>query len=298
MAVVETVKATVREYNIGKKPERKATVNLPTVKNVPPQKLSDSIIVIYGRKGIGKTSLAANFDNALVAMFERGRRNLPIMMIPQEGEDKLNWESFRAYVEAFLESEFDTLVIDTVDKAYECCLDWVCKQNNCTHPNDKNDYGKTWGMVKREFDSTLGAIHDSGKGLVLISHETTKQLSRISKGLLRDTGTEQLNLERFEPSCSKQAFEVIQEICDYVFYYGYREEFRCITVRSPNDLVWTSCGFADKFLDPDGNTINAFKVGSSPEEAYKNLIAAHANQIRDFDYVEPREKPLIKKRGE
>ena len=275
---------------------RVGTYTLPTKKNIPPQNLSDSIIFLYGRKGIGKTSLAAQFDRALVTMFERGRRNLPIMMVPQEGEPRLTWEAFRGYAEAFCESEeFDTLTVDTVDKAYEACLEYVCKENNCIHPNDKNDFGKTWGLIKREFDSVLGAIHDSGKGLILLSHETPKPLAKTTKGLRRDEGVQGSILERMEPSCSKQAFEVIQEICDYVFYYGYRDEYRCLTVRSPNDLVWTSCGVGDRFLSPEGEPLCTFKVGSSPEAAYESLINAYENKTYDFDYVAPKEKPSFKK---
>jgi hypothetical protein len=133
--------------------------------------------------------------------------------------------------------------------------------------------------------------------LVLISHETAKPLTKSGgKGLLRDDVKTVLELERFEPSCSKQAFEVIQEICDYVFYYGYREEYRCLTVRSPNDIVWTSCGMGDRFLDPDGNPINTFKVGTSPKEAFQSLIDAHDNKVRDFDYEEPVEKKVFKRK--
>jgi hypothetical protein len=275
---------------------KKRSIALPTEINTPPTNLSDSIIVVYGRKGIGKTSLAAQFDKPLVCMFERGRRNLPIMMVPQEGEPKLDWQTFKDYAEAFIESqEFQTLVIDTIDRAYECCMEYVCQERGCTHPNDMNDFGKTWSAVKAEFQAVLEVIKDSGKGLVLISHETTKPLNTLGKGLKREGLSKEAVVERIEPSCSKQVFEVVQEICDYVFYYGYREEFR-ITVRSPSDLVWTSCGMGDQFLDPDGNSISTFKVGNNPKDAYKNLIEAHSNKLRDFDYEEPREPKVFKRK--
>lgn len=292
MAVVETVKRSVDT----KKREVKE-FKLPTLANIPPERLADSIIVIYGRKGIGKTSIAAQFERALVCMFESGRRNLPIVMVPEKGQPKLDWLSFRGYVEAFIDSEdYDTLVIDTMDRAYDKCLEFVCENLGCTHPHDKNDFGKTWNAVKDEFRAILEIIKDSGKGLVLLSHETPKPLNKAGKTMKRDGVAAEALLERFEPSCSKQAFEVIQEICDYVFYYGYREEYRCITVRSPSDIVWTSCGMGERFLDPDGTPLNTFKVGNSPKEAYETLIAAHGNEVRDFDYVEPREPKIFKKK--
>ena len=271
-------------------------VALPVEANVPPDNLGESIITIYGRKGIGKTSLAAQFPGSITCMFERGRRNLPIKQVPQKGEDKLGWDTFKDYVELFLGSdEYQTLVMDTIDRAYDRCLESVCKEKGCKHPNDKNDYGKTWGEIKAEFDALLGVIQDSGKGLVLISHEKAKSLGKSVEGMRREDSEDSYEYKRWEPSCSKQAFEVIEEVCDFVFYYGFESEHRCITVRSPNDLAWTSCGM-DRFLDPDGTPINKFNVGASEQEAYQNLLRAYNGELRDLDYVPPRETPVFKKK--
>jgi hypothetical protein len=267
------------------------TLSLPSQENQPPQELSDSIVAIYGRKGIGKTSLAAQFPNSLTFMFERGRRNLPIRMVPKKDEGPLDWERTLGYVELALESdEIQTLVFDTVDRAYDRCLEYVCKRLGCKHPNDKNDYGKTWNEVKAEFAALIGVVQDSGKGVVLLSHEAPKPLTKSVKGLRREDSESVFQYERMEPTCSKQAFETIQEVCDFVFYYGFTEEYRTLTVRSPNDCYWTSCGVGDTFLNPDGSPINTFKVGNNPKDAYKSLIDAHANRLQDMEYVPPKGK--------
>jgi hypothetical protein len=222
-------------------------------------------------------------------MFERGRRNLAIKQVPQAGEERLDWARFLEYLNLAIESDdIDTLVIDTIDRAYEKCMEYVCEQSGCEHPNDKNDFGKTWQAVKAGFVGALTLIQESGKGLVLISHETTKPLTKSSKGLLREDSEKVFQYERCEPTCSKQAFETIQEICDYVFYYSFQTEFRSITVRSPSDVAWTSCGVEDRFLDPDGTPLKCFKVGNSPEEAYNNLLAAFNNEVFDIDYTPPK----------
>jgi hypothetical protein len=267
---------------------------LPSQENVPPSDISESIVFLYGRKGIGKTSLASQFKNSLTFMFERGRRNLPIRMVPQKDDPKLDWQLFLDYVELAIKSDtVDTLVVDTVDRAYEQCMIYVCKRAGCKHPNDKNDYGKTWQEIKFEFDATLGLIQDSGKGLVLISHETAKPLTKTSRRLEREDAESICQYDRMEPTCSKQAFETVQEICDYVLYYGYSDEFRTITVRSPNDTCWTSCGISDTFLDPDGNPVQTFKVGNDPREAYKSLISAHSNELYDISYKPPKVKKAV-----
>lgn len=266
-------------------------LTLPAEANVPPAKLTESIIVIYGRKGIGKTSLASQFDGSLTFMFEKGRRNLPIRQIPVKDEEKLDWERFIGYVDLCLADDtVQTIVVDTLDRAYEKCMDYVCARAGCTHPNDMNDYGKTWNAVKNELARVLCKIQDSGKGLILLSHEGPKPLAKKIKGLKREGDGSSFQYERMEPTCAKGAFETIQEICDYVFYYSFREEYRTITVRSPDDTAWTSCGIGDRFLDPDGDPVNCFVVGSNPRLAYENLVQAHANQLRDIDYIPPKGK--------
>lgn len=270
-------------------PGEKRSLSLPSQENVPPSNISESIVFLYGRKGIGKTSLASQFSKSLTFMFERGRRNLPIRMVPQPQDPKLDWQLFLDYVDLALQDDsVETLVVDTIDRAYEQCMFYVCKRAGCKHPNDKNDYGKTWQEVKIEFDATLGMIQDSGKGLVLISHETAKPLTKTSRRLEREDAESICQYDRMEPTCSKQAFETVQEICDYVLYYGYTDEFRTITVRSPNDTCWTSCGISDTFLDPDGNPIQTFRVGNDPREAYKSLISAHQNELYDINYKPPK----------
>jgi len=266
------------------------TIELPLDDNVPPDALSQVISCIYGRKGIGKTSLGAMFPDALTFMFERGRRNLPIRQIPKAGEVALDWTRFTDYVEMFISSNYMTMIVDTVDRAYDRCMEAVCKRNGCTHPNQKNDYGDTWKQVSAEFDALFGMVQDSGKGLVFLSHEKPKPLTKRSKGMTREDSESEFEFERMEPSCSNQAFAVIQEICDYVFYYGFVDEFRTITVRSENDLCWTSCGIGGTFLNPDGSTINTFKVGTTPQEAYENLVGAFNNEGQDMDWKPPRKK--------
>ena len=265
-------------------------LTLPTKKNIPPSDLSESVIMIYGRKGIGKTSLAAMFEKSLTFMFERGRRNLEIMQVPQKKEARLDWKRFIDYVELFLDSDFETGVIDTIDRAYITCYQYVCNEYGIKTPENYASPYTVWDSIGGEFDSVLSLIQESDKGLILLSHEKARPLITKIAGLRREDEENTFRYERLEPSCKPAAFRFIQEICDFVLYYGFAEEYRCITVRSPNDVAWTSCGMSDRFLDPDGNPINTFKVGTSPTEAYESLCRANNNELYDIDYIPPRKK--------
>ena len=282
--------------NVKKKKRRAAKpkaekLSLPTAKNEPPKELHESVLLIYGRKGIGKTSLAAQFPKSLTFMFERGRRNLPIMQVPQKGEGRLDWSRFKDYLSMFLDSsEFDTAVIDTIDRAYIACYQYICGEYRIKTPEGYASPYTVWDSIASEFESVLSIIQESDKGLILLSHEKPRPLTTKIKGLRREDEENTFLYERLEPSCKPAAFRFIQEICDFVLYYGFMEEYRCITVRSPQDTAWTSCGMADRFIDPEGELINTFKVGKSAQEAYDTLCRANNNEVFDIDYIPKRKK--------
>lgn len=285
--------------NPGKGKSSSGSLSLPQEANVPPSSLSESVLFFYGRKSIGKTTLATNFEGSFTFMFERGRRNLKIRMVPKPNESELDWEIFLEYLElALADKSIKTIVIDTIDRMYECVFEYICKQAKCKHPNDKNDYGATWTEIKTTFEAVIAMIHQSGKGVILLSHEKPKPLIKLTKGLKRssdDADAAATALARMEPSCSGQAFDVIQEMCDFVLYLSYVGEDRACTVRSPSDYCWTACGVEDVFCDPKGNPINAFKLGNTPALAFKALNDAYNNKLYDINYEEPVEVPMRRK---
>lgn len=265
-------------------------ISLPGEANEPPTSLEEVIVTIFGRKNIGKSSLAALFEGAVTFMFERGRRNLSIFQIPKKGEPDLDWVRFRAYRDLICgSSDFVRPVFDTIERAYECCFQCVCREHGVTHPDEKDKPYLLWNAIKYEFEEVVNSFKDAGKPPIFVSHEKLKPLIKKAPGLRRDGMEEStIKYDRIEPSISGQALAVIEEICDYVFYYGYKDGKRTITVRSPLDIIWTACGMGDEtFRDPDNNPVECFAVGNSAEEAYKTVLAAFNNQIRDIDYIPP-----------
>lgn len=292
MPTISKDKPSIKRANVPQKNTDAVVLSLPTKLNVPPQQLHESVMLIYGRKGIGKTSIASLFPNSLTFMFERGRRNLEIMQVPTKNEPKLDWERFKSYVELFITSdEFEIGIIDTIDRCYICCFEEVCRRYKITSPNQSDNGPAVWDEIAAEFEALLCMIQESGKGLIMLSHEKARPLVTKAKGLKREDDESSFKYERLEPSCKPAAFRFLQEICDYVFYYSYNDEYRTITVRSPNDVAWTSCGLPGKFMDPDGNPLKTFKVGNTPELAYEALQKAYNNELRDYDYI-----PTIKRK--
>lgn len=266
-------------------PESNGKLVLPSQENTPPEELSDSIIFFHGEKAIGKTSLAAEFPDTLVMMVERGRRNLPIFQVVPK-----NWDEVKGYVELFLEDDrFANLSIDTIDRLYIMCHDYVCHSHGVDNPDGSASPYLIWNEIAEEFGGLIYLIKQSGKGLILISHSKPRPLTIKRKGLKRDELDESVvNYDRMEPTCTPAAFKTVQEMADFVFYYGWKEGKRVMIVRSPLNIYWTACGVPDRFLDPDGTPLEAFEVGTSPKAAYKSLIDAYHNKLRDIDYTPPR----------
>lgn len=262
---------------------------LPDEPNEIPTSLDDVMILVYGRKAIGKSSLCAQFPGNITYMFETGRQNLHIYQIPFRKGEKLDWEMARDTRDEVCGSDrFQRVTIDTAQAAYEACFAWCCSEAGVTHPDSCGKPYELWKVIKAEFFDWVMSFREHGKGVTFVAHEAVKPLITKAKGLRRDEIEEStVKYDRMEPKVTGQVLDVITEVCDYVFYYHYHESKRAIMVRSPYDVAWTACGMGETFLDPDGNPVNTFEAGDTPEKAYQSIIDAFNNQRYDVDYIPP-----------
>lgn len=242
-------------------------VQLPTSANKPPENFADYVSLFFGEKGVGKTSLVAQFNKALVAQWEPGRRHLEIMQVAPK-----NWKQYKEYQRLAIEdNRFQTIANDTIDRAYRACLEHVCRERGYTHPNEAKDFGQTWSAVFSEFEDTMNQIHNSGKTPLFVSHAKYKE---IEDALTRTT------TEMYVPTCTDKALEYMRAVCDFAFCLTKRETERVIVVRGTS-TIWASCGVPNTFLCPDtGKELAEIPMGNSPEEAYKNLCLGFENKLR------------------
>ena len=256
-------------------------VSLPEKVNTPPTHFSDYQIFLYGQKGIGKSSLASEWEGAVINQWETGRRHLAVLQIPKPGEKPLNWERFKRYVELEIsDPRIKSIAVDTVLRAYDACMDHVCQQLGCSHPNDQNDYGKTWGEVRKEFERVCDSISQSGKTPIYIAHGDYRTV---------DNALTQTKTEVFSPKCSGGCWGYLQTVCDYVICLTYRGTERVAVVRG-TETVQASCGPPDTFMHPDnGLPLVEIPLGHSSREAYENLCLAFENKLPGT-VIEPRQE--------
>ena len=248
--------------------------------NEPPTELLAYCMMIYGEKGVGKTSLASRFPNAVVGMLEPRRRNLKIRQIYLD-----SWEKVQEYVDLVIEDDtVGTGVIDTIDRAYDHCLAYHCRIRGIKDPSDLNDYGATWRAIKDDFESTFNKILFAEKGLVFISHAHLRE-AEVRTG------------EKYEflcPTSSPAAFKYVKAVADYAFYMGYHNRRRAMYLRGHEDL-WCACGTSDFFLDPEGKEVKTILLGENPDAAFDTLLSSFNNKVWDADNI-PEERVVKKKK--
>lgn len=233
-------------------------LKLPTKKSRPKPKLQDYSVLIYGREKIGKTSMCSHFPETCFLMCEPGGKALSLYQVPVT-----NWEELRGYVELLAkDKKYQTIVIDTADLAYKYCLEHVCEEMGMDHPSDES-HGKGWNMVSDEFHKLMARAQSVGKGVVFLSHEKDKELTKANGG----TQT------RVEPTMTGSAQKTLLPMMDVIGYYHYDDSDKRILRIRGTEMYTAGCRLEDHFVDVD-----IIPMGSSSKEAYDNFVAAFNNE--------------------
>lgn len=296
---------TVRQVSkarkkVTKKPKKTSSgesnsVKIPSGKSSPPEQLRDYIISVYGNSGCGKTSLMAEFPGYVIAQFESRRKGLSVrkvdcsyVSIDDYGStDYRPFVKFYNFVEkAINDSSVKGIAIDTFNLLFQSAEDYVCDSQGITHPNDANDYGKTWKKVQTVVRNILNMYLESGKGLAFIDHSTQVEVETngekywVTQPDLRDSGTGPL--------------PVIKQMTDAVVYYEIEADGSRSMRLQPTKNIYCKSGIDNHFRTPKGSLLTKFPVGDSPKKAYNDLIKAFDNQISNVVKKKISRKPSSK----
>lgn len=186
-------------------------MKLPTAKKPASIDITKYKFLIYGEPGAGKSTFASKFPDALFVPTEPGLNFLECHQITDDdGNPKVirTWDEFCEVVRILCttQHQFKTIVIDTIDNAFEFCSLHVLKSRKIEHESDEG-FGKGWGLIKREFTKVLNFLANSGFGIVFISHE--KSSEREENGVKRPF---------IDNSMSNQAKTYVNGLVDFIFY--------------------------------------------------------------------------------
>lgn len=186
-------------------------MKLPTKPKPPEVDFRKYKFLIYGDPGSGKSTMASAFPDAIFLPTEPGLNFLNVNQICDDNGNPVilrNWDDVINAVKALTTTQhnFKTVVIDTIDNAFEFCALHVLKSRGIEHESDEG-FGKGWGLIKREFTKVINFLANSGYGIVFISHEKSSQ--REERGVKR---------EYIDNSLSNQARVYVNGLVDFIFY--------------------------------------------------------------------------------
>ena len=135
-------------------------------------------VIIYGVPGIGKTTLAAQFPNAVFIDTEGSTRNFDVARFPAPS----SWEMLKSEVQYAIDhpGELGTLVIDTADWAAKQCNTAVAQRVGKQGIEDF-DYGKGYTYAAEEYGRLLDLLDlltSKGVHVVLTAHSVLKHVEQ------------------------------------------------------------------------------------------------------------------------
>jgi len=168
--------------------------------------------VIYGAEGVGKSSLAAKFPNALFLDTEGGTSRLDVRRIKIT-----SWEELLATVKEVIAypEVCKSLVIDTADWAESFCIDYICAKYRQVSI-ESFGYGKGYTYLQEEFGEFLKLLNkltEVGINPVIIAHGKPRKF---------ELPDEQGAFDRYETKLTRQVAPLIKEWCDMLLFCNYK----------------------------------------------------------------------------
>ena len=236
---------------------------LPTQNSVPETDISRYSFFIYGKQGIGKTTLSLQFPNALHMMFEPGAKSKALRKI-----EPANWKEVEGYIKLIKDdTAYKTVVIDTCDLMWDMCTAQVCEDKGVDYLKDIG-FGDGYSIAGTRFRKALIDIH-MNKGLIILSHDKM----RIS---------EEKNEEGYIiPSVPKRGADTIAKWADLTaHYYINVANERLLKIRA-NAKAEAKCRPDEFFNYTDGTPIMNIPMGKSAGESYENFLKSFNNELEN-----------------
>ena len=186
--------------------------------NIKPHQVSRDMrgysIFFYGEPKSGKTTIATKFPRHLLLAFEKGYNAIPGAM----AQPINSWSEFKKVLRQLkdekVKQQFETIIIDTADIAYDYCEKYICSNIKRADGGVGADsvadvpYGKGYGLVGKEFDDSLRSIVQMDYGLVIISHATDKTF----------TDEQGHDYNQIVPTLDRRARNIVSRMCDIIGY--------------------------------------------------------------------------------
>ena len=203
--------------------------------------LQDNLIMLYGPPKIGKSKLCHLIPGVYFLPTEPG-----LSWLKCRKTRIRNWATFKAFVKKMERSpkkckSVKMWCIDTGDNLAKFCMQYACGRAKIAHPSDQQ-WGKGWEAFRDEFTHWILRLGTLGPGIVVVSHETEREIVTHSK-----------TLTKISPALPKTCYTVLNNLADIILRMGWKikkkktrrgktkivaedTETRCLFTR-PNNLM-------------------------------------------------------------
>lgn len=278
------------------------TLSIPGIDelNEPPNDFSKYLKCFFGKKGVGKSTLASQQPNNLTLMFEPLRKNLRIRALQMRKytpEEIINgspdvWQKLMNSIDQIIDDEsINNLTFDSIDIAYECKYASVCASHNITSPDQAGrDSSSIWIEIRDSWASDMFKLLDSRLSLTLISHLAIRDDEQLDSSKVKVK----------QPSCSPACLKWIKQACDFVFYYGELSKEKVLQVRDDTGMSEIASGVEGRLLQPNGKPLYFLPMPDLNGNGYDTLVKAFNNECWDYYTTEEEKgatpsKPSVKR---
>ncbi len=174
-------------------------------------------VVCYGPEGIGKSTFASRFPNAVFIDTEGSTKDMDVARLPRPS----SWEYLLQEIQYVKDnpSVCGSLVIDTVDWAEQLCVEHICDKH---HKDGIESFGYGTGYVytKEEFGRFLNTLEDLvevGVNVVLTAHAHIKKFEQPDEMGAYDRWELKLGKKT-----SSQTAPLVKEWADMLLFVNYK----------------------------------------------------------------------------
>lgn len=169
-------------------------------------------VVLYGVEGIGKSTFAAQFPNALFIDTEDSTLHMDVKRF----DKPTSWQMLLQQVDFVKHNRpCQTLVIDTIDWAEEICKRHLMAANGW-NAIDSEGYGKKYVALAKEMGELLNKLSDIidvGINVVITAHAQLRK---------KEEPDEMGAYDRYELKLEKKTAPIVKEWADMVLFANYK----------------------------------------------------------------------------
>lgn len=167
-------------------------------------------VVLYGVEGIGKSTFASRFPNAVFIDIEGSTKNMDVKRMPAPE----SWQMIMDEVEDVKQRhEFQTLIIDSGDWAERVCKEHLSVLSKWT--DSSNDYGAKYIALEKEFGQLVNKLTDvveAGINVVVTAHAKLKK---------KEEPDQMGAYDRYQLKMEDRTGAMLKEWADMVLFANY-----------------------------------------------------------------------------